>query len=59
MKFLLVVYVISVWAGVGLWAFKHNYDANNDGSFKANWRWIIWFILILGTAPIAKLVGVI
>lgn len=56
MKFLLVAYVL-MWFGVGFWAFKHSYDVDNDGNWKSNWRWIVWFVLVLGTAPVAKLIG--
>lgn len=55
MKFLLVVYVV-IWGLVFLWAMSRSDDVDENGYFKFQWRFVIWFILVLGTPIIAKVV---
>lgn len=58
MKFLLVAWVILMCA-VFVWAMAHCDDTDKDGNFKFQWRFVLWFIMVLMIPVIAKFVGLI
>lgn len=56
MKGLMVVYVL-VWGLVTVWAIPHAEDTDENGYFKVQWRWLVWFAMVLGLLPFGKICG--
>lgn len=58
MKFLVAIWVV-LWCAVFVWGLAHRDDTDENGYFKFQWRFVLWFVMVLLTPFIAKFVGLI
>ena len=58
MKAIFVIYVI-IWIFVFLWALAHADDTDENGFFKFQWRFLVWFLMLLSIPFVAKITGLV
>jgi hypothetical protein len=58
MKGLFVLFIFACCI-IGMWAMYHRDDTDKNGYFKFQWRWIVWFIMLLSIPFLAKLCGLL